>query len=160
MAARIKIIPAETRHAEMISFLNNEVQAVHAKVFPHIFKPPSKNSFSASEVIELIHKPGTVINVADYNGSIVGYAYAEIRQYPEDSIQYGQNVIYLHHISVRQSSRRKGVGQALIQALMRLARERKISIVMLDVWSFNTDARAFFKKQGFSVFTQRMWLNL
>ena len=160
MSDSIRIIPAETRHAKMISILNNEVQGIHARAFPHIFKPPTKNSFSTSEVVELMHKPRTVIYVAESNGSIVGYAYAEIRQYPEDSIQYSQNVIYLHHISVRQSSRRKGVGQALIQALMRLARERKISIVMLDVWSFNTDAREFFKKQGFSVFTHRMWLNL
>ena len=33
-------------------------------------------------------------------------------------------------------------------------------MVQLDVWSFNEQAKGFFRRQGFTVFNERMWIGL
>jgi len=52
------------------------------------------------------------------------------------------------------------MGQALMQAALKIAQDQGISILALDVWSFNTKARAFFAAQGFAVYNETLWLHL
>jgi ribosomal protein S18 acetylase RimI-like enzyme len=66
-------------------------------------------------------------------------------------------MIYLHQIGVRAAHRRQGVGAALIAAVRAAAASRNVALLGLDVWSFNADARAFFQRQGFAPYNERMW---
>jgi ribosomal protein S18 acetylase RimI-like enzyme len=50
----------------------------------------------------------------------------------------------MHHLSVNQAYQGQGMGQALMQAALKVAQDQGISSIALDVWSFNTKARAFF----------------
>jgi ribosomal protein S18 acetylase RimI-like enzyme len=34
---------------------------------------------------------------------------------------------------------------------------RRIDLVTLDVWTFNEEARAFFRRHGFTPFGERLW---
>ena len=55
---------------------------------------------------------------------------------------------------------KKNFGEILIEAIKALAREKELSLIALDVWSFNIEAHAFFAKQGFTNFNDRMWLEI
>ena len=44
----------------------------------------------------------------------------------------------------------------LLSAALKAARSRGIIRVELDVWSFNSEARHFYLKNGFEVFNERM----
>jgi GNAT superfamily N-acetyltransferase len=47
---------------------------------------------------------------------------------PETPFSYADDLVYLHHISVRPSYRRQGVGRALMDAVRSAARERGITV--------------------------------
>jgi diamine N-acetyltransferase len=124
------------------------------------FKPPSEETFPASLVRQLLAEPNTYIFIASANGVPVGYIYAQIIRRAETSLRYAWDHLYIHHLSVNQASQRQGVGQALIQAMVRIAKAHGIATIALDVWALNTKARAFFAVQGFTVYQETMWLHL
>ncbi len=79
---------------------------------------------------------------------------------PETALRYAMTQVYIHHISIQPRHQHKGYGERLIQAVKALAHDKGITTIALDVWSFNTAARAFFAEQGFTVFNERMWTEI
>lgn len=144
--------------AEILSSLNADVQQLHADAWPHLFKQPSEGTFPPSAAKELIDEPYNRIYIGEIDGAAIGYIYAEIQVRPENPFTYERKQVLIHHISILPEHQKKGYGEQLIQSVKRLAREHDIQTIMLDVWSFNTKAKAFFERQGFTVFNQRMWL--
>ena len=66
-------------------------------------------------------------------------------------------MIYIHHVSVRPSFRRQGVGTALLAAVRAAANDAGLTLIALDVWTFNDEARAFFVRNGFAAYSERLW---
>ena len=48
---------ATLKDAEIIAALNAEVQQIHTDALPHLFKPPSEETFPASLVRQLLADP-------------------------------------------------------------------------------------------------------
>ena len=151
---------ATPNDAEVISVLNAEVQKVHAEAFPHLFKPASPETFPASFVRQLLADPDTCIFIGSLHDEPVGYVYAQIIRRAETGLCHPRERLHVHHISVNQAHQRSGCGRALIQTVVQFAKEHGLSTMTLDVWSFNTKARAFFATQGFTVYNENMWLNV
>jgi diamine N-acetyltransferase len=148
---------ASEADAEAISRLSADVQEVHATALPDLFKPPAAYSFPPAEVAELIRAPESLLFLAEIDSQPVGYAYAEVIRRPDGPFRLAQEMVYLHHISVHPDHRRKGVGDALIGAWRAAAEEVGITLLALDVWSFNEAARRFFKRHGFTAYNERLW---
>jgi len=151
---------ATPNDAETIAALNATVQQVHAEALPHLFKPPSPEAFPASLMRQLLADPTTYIFLGYMNSTPVGYIYAQILRREETALRYAWDRLYIHHLSVNQVYQGQGVGQALMQAVLKVAQDHGISSIALNVWSFNTKARAFFAAQGFSVYNETLWLHL
>jgi ribosomal protein S18 acetylase RimI-like enzyme len=148
---------ASINDAESISLLNADVQKLHADALPRLFKPASNETFPVSSVIELLSDSNNYFFIGHIDGEAVGYIYAEIRSVPETVSRYAMTQVYIHHISISPRHQHQGYGERLIQAVKTLAHDKGITTIALDVWSFNTYARAFFARQGFTVFNERMW---
>ena len=146
--------------AEIISTLNMDVQRIHAEALPHLFKPPSKETFPSLLIREWLANPNIYIYIGYLDGQAIGYIYAEARYQPETSWRYELDSVYIHHISLKPEYQAKGYGGKLIEAVKGLANEKGISLIALDVWSFNTRAKTFFQKQGFVNYKEQMWLEL
>jgi GNAT superfamily N-acetyltransferase len=153
----IHVRRASTTDAEAISRLNADVLAVHATALPGWFKPPSPSSFPLKAAVELIVDPDSLVFLAELESEPAGYAYAEVIRRPEEPWREAHEMVYLHHISVGPAFRRKGVGEALIGAWRAAAEELGITLLALDVWSFNEDARRFFGRHGFTAYNERLW---
>ena len=151
---------ATPKDAEIISELNKEAQQLHAEAFPNHFKSPSQETFPASFISQLLADPDKYIFIAFSKGSPVGYIYTQIIRRAETSLRKAWDRLYIHQMSVNQAFQRRGLGRALLQTAMNLAKERGISTISLDVWSFNTRAKDFYISQGFEVFNESMWLHL
>jgi len=158
MAMEIVIAPATEVDAEAISALNCEVQGVHAAGLPRLFKLPGPESFPPSAVRELLAKPENVVLLARLGSEPAGYVYAEIVRWPETSLRYAHAMIYLHHISVAAACRNRGVGRALVEAVRQIGAQHGISMLALDVWSFNEPARRFFRRCGLTSYNERLWI--
>jgi ribosomal protein S18 acetylase RimI-like enzyme len=143
--------------AEALSSLNVDVQTVHWSALSTRFKPPGSDTFPATAAAALLAQPNNLVFVAEVDSLPVGYAHAEVIHRPETSFRYAEDLVYLHHISVRPPHRKRGLGRALMDAIQLAASERGIAVVTLDVWTFNEDARAFFRSNGFNPYNERLW---
>jgi len=149
---------ATVSDAATISALNADVQAVHAAALPWLFKAPSAETFPVAAAASILARDDVLVFVAYLADEPVGYAYAQVRRYPETSWQYASEEIYLHHLSVVPRRRGRGVGRALLSAVQQAADDRDIKQVALDVWTFNRRAQAFFRRRGFQTYNKRLWL--
>lgn len=153
----ISIRQATSADAELISSLNTDVQGLHASAMPWRFKPPGPETFPPSAAATLLAGPNNLIFVAELDGEPIGYAHAEISYRPDTPFHHAHELVHLHQISVRPEHRRTGAGRALIEAVRSAAKAQGIDLMTLDVWSFNEDARAFFAREGFTPYMERMW---
>ena len=85
---------ATLNDAESIAALNAAVQHVHADALPHLFKPPSAETFPASLVRQLLADPNTYIFIASANDAPVGYLYGQILRRAETSLHYAWDRFY------------------------------------------------------------------
>ena len=143
--------------AALLSSLNADVQALHAEALPWLFKPPGPETFTPADASALLAKPDNLVFLAEVGSDPAGYAYAEVVRRAETPLRYAYDEVHLHHISVRPAWRRRGVGEALVDAARQAASQRGIALLTLIVWSFNEGARAFFRRQGFTTYNERMW---
>jgi diamine N-acetyltransferase len=148
---------AQIADAALLSALNVEVQALHAKGFPERFKPPGPDAFPAAEVAALLEKAENLFFLAFADQWPAGYAYSEIVRRPETSLTRAYETIHIHHLLVKSQFRRRGIGTALLAAARGAGHERGITLVTLDVWTFNDEARSFFRRNGFAPYIERLW---
>lgn len=153
----ITVRRADPEDAESLSALNAHVQAIHAAALPSWFKPPGPDTFPPRAAIALFGNPDNLVFLSEVDGRPAGYVYGEIRRRAETPFSYAHEMLYLHHISVGPDFRDRGVGRALLEAARSAAGEQGISLMAADVWSFNEDARAFFRRCGLTTFNERLW---
>ena len=153
----IAVRRATAADADLVSVLNADVQAIHAAAFPQRFKSPGPETFPPPAAATLIARSGNLVFIAEADGEPVGYAYAEVIRRPETAFHHAHDLIYLHHISVTPNRRRRGVGAALLEAVRAAGQEMGIDLLTADVWSFNEDARAFFRRHGLTPYIERLW---
>ncbi len=151
---------ANMSDVQTVSLLNADVQRVHATALPNLFKLPSEESFPASTVAKLLADPKNYFFIGRVDDKDVGYVYAELIEWAETGSRYAMRMMYVHHISLRPEYQHRGLGKLLMEAVKGLAREKSVSLIALDVWSFNAKARAFFESQGLQDYNVRMWMDV
>jgi [ribosomal protein S18]-alanine N-acetyltransferase len=103
-------------------------------------------AYSRVELRYYLSRPRAVSFVAedDANGAIAGFAVAEIY------LQKGAPVGHIITIDVRSSSRKKGIGRLLMDAIQAQLHEAGASVVRLEVAADNEGAQAFYRRFGFA----------
>ena len=155
----LEVRPATAGDAEIVRQLNRHVQQLHADALPHLFKPPG-DGIGAGIFEEMITRPETRVFIGYAAGEPVGYVAAQILSRPEQPLWYGMDVLVVDQIAVAPEHRGKGYGAQLLREAVTLAEARGIRQVELNVWTFNENARRFFAGQGFSIFNERMALDI
>ena len=148
---------ATIEDAEILSALNAEVQEIHADALPHLFK---RGKMPVSLAKDILVKPENYVFIGYMDNAPVGYVYAAIQRREENPYTFALDQVYINQISVNRDHRGKGYGKILIDAVLSLAKEKGISLVALDVWAFNKNAKAFFSKRGFKICQEKMWLQM
>jgi diamine N-acetyltransferase len=152
----IRVRRALPEDAPTIAALSVHVQKLHADERPDLFKQPVVDEARVHQYETRIAGPATEAFIVEVNGEPAGYILGEIMHRPEDAMVTGWESLHIQEISVNPEFQHRGCGERLIQAAFDAARQRNIHRVVLEVWNFNTDAQAFFHKQGFEVYNLRM----
>ena len=153
----ITVRRASDADAEVVSLLNADVQGMHASALPERFKPLGPDTFPATTARTLLANPRNLVFIAEVDSKPAGYVYAEVVHLPETPLRHAWDEIHVHHISVRPAYRRKGLATALLDSVRSAAHEIGINVMTLQVWTFNEDAQAFFRQQGFTSYMVRLW---
>jgi GNAT superfamily N-acetyltransferase len=126
----------------------NEVEFIIEK------RKPTKKILAKrrQEAAKTIRKKKTII-AENEAGERAGFISYEFSRAPPFGVDYGDwynEYAWVSWSYVDKKWRKKGVGRALYAAVEKIARERGIKEVMLDVFEVNARSRAFHRKLGFS----------
>lgn len=87
--------------------------------------------------------------VAEVDGKIVGYAM--FNPAPFFPFKVKEKWFYITDIYILPEYRKKGIGKALINYIINLAKSQEIKKIKLSVWTFNRNAINFYEKLGFKI---------
>jgi ribosomal protein S18 acetylase RimI-like enzyme len=137
-----------------------QVQSIHADALPEFFRPPEKDEGFQHYFEGILRDPDQHLVFACLDGGEVGFVQYFLGLRPRSIFQLERRVGYIHGLVVDEEHRRTGCGAMLIEHVKETARQKDISLLGIDFWSFNDAARACFEKAGFKVTKEFMWLGL
>jgi GNAT superfamily N-acetyltransferase len=80
----------------------------------------------------------------------LGYVWFEMQEQAQTPFTCASRRIYIHHISVDEVMRRRGVASALVEWVEAYARSAGVDEVVVDHWTANSQAGAFFSQCDFA----------
>lgn len=107
-------------------------------------------------ILKNIRGENTVVFVAEVEGKIVGYALGWVSQ----PWSYKSKRGYICDCFVEKSYRRRGIGTALIRAMLKWFGNKGVECVEADVYSSNTPSLTLFRNLGFKEVSKRLRLTL
>ena len=147
---------AESRDKDLLAQLNEEVQALHAEMYPELFRPYVKEQ--ATALFEWALQQPSYHHFIAFEGDLpVGYMQVERRQYG-NALRKEVLVLYIHHLCVVKTHQHRGIGRCLLDHARAFAQAQGIRRMELDVWSRNARAKRAFQKYGFAPYNERMYV--
>ncbi|UOQ50359.1 GNAT family N-acetyltransferase [Gracilibacillus caseinilyticus] len=150
---------SQTKDFEVVAKLNKPVHDLHCSLYPKYF-----NEYNYDEIKEifkkLIENDDIIFLLLEDNHEAVGYAWIEVREYPENAFEKSYKSIYVHQISIIQTQRKKGDGTALMNNIYNLANEKGIDLIELDYWLDNKIAKEFYEKHDFVKYREFVYKQL
>ena len=144
----MKIKQATVEDAVIISELCSEIQGLHIKLQPLIFREPSQQ-----ELIDIfrerISDPDYIAFLAFDGEKALGYIVLHILRKPENVFSYSRNILEIDHIHIIEKYRRQGICKKLFSKALEVARSFDIENIQLGVWAQNDHAISAFNALGF-----------
>lgn len=107
-----------------------------------------RECMSPDEYAAVIGNPLKEIAVVEVEGEIVGAALLIER--PQDgAFAVATSIAYVQELCIAETSRRQGIGSALLSYVNSWAKKRGLSSIELRVWARNTSAMSFYRSLGF-----------
>ena len=148
---------AEESDLTRVNALRRQVNELHVKGKPEIFKPGFSKELE-DHVYTVFHDPEQRIAVAEKDGVLCGFAVLHHIVRPETPFMKVRDYLDIDEFCVDSAFRRQGVGTALIAFVRAHAKERGFSRIELNMWEFNRDALAFYEAVGFQTYRRYMEL--
>ena len=146
----MQIRRAEARDLEAIKELLTQVNRVHWEGRPDLFRLCRK--YEDEEILSILADDQTpVLVAADGEDAVLGYAFCVLEDHSKDHHMMPIRTLYIDDLCVFAHTRGQGVGRALYEAALALAREMGCYNVTLNVWALNEGARAFYEKCGMHI---------
>ena len=112
--------------------------------------------FNREKLMAEVGRPDHIFLLAYHNDIVAGYACMRETEIPEavkdiPSIEIGR-------IYVEQEGIGKGIGSALMQRCIDIAKEKNKKVIWLGVWEHNPNAYQFYLKWGFERFSEHIFM--
>ncbi|OCA91013.1 GNAT family acetyltransferase [Bacillus sp. FJAT-27225] len=139
---------SRTNDFELVAKLNKYVHDLHANLYPEYFKEYNFEEIK-SFFQKIIDKEEFYFLLLEDDDQSLGYAWIELRNYPDNAFKKSYKSVYVHQISIAESQRKKGYGSELMNEITDIAKENGINRIELDYWFNNEIAKNFYKKNEF-----------
>lgn len=146
---------AEEKDLVRVNELRRQVNEVHVKGRPDIFKPGFCRELQDA-VYEMCSGEDKNIIVAERDGVLCGMVCVEYIVKPESMYNLERKFYHIVEIAVDETFRRQGVASELFEFIKKDAKEKGFTRIELDMWEFNESAREFYETVGFKVFRRFM----
>ena len=138
---------AKNKDIPQILELLRQVNKVHYDGRPDVFKLGTKyGEKELEEILSLENKP--ILVFTDKADNVKGYCFCIVKIQEDTRLLQGMKTLYIDDLCVDESCRGQGIGTALYNSAIKLAKELDCYNLTLNVWSCNPTALAFYQKQG------------
>lgn len=144
----MKIRRAILKDMQRIDALLLQVELIHHKARPDLFKNGGRKYTDAQLAVILADDTRPILVAADENDRVQGYAFCILQQHKADTILTGIKTLYLDDLCVDEAARGQHIGNQLYRAVLDLARELDCYNVTLNVWEGNDAALRFYRACG------------
>jgi ribosomal protein S18 acetylase RimI-like enzyme len=115
-----------------------------------------RNDFNRKKLIAQVSEPGNIFLLAYQHDELTGYVRLLESNNPPELGEI--DTIEISRIYVENKITAKGIGSALMQKCVDVAREKNKKIIWLGVWEHNARAIAFYEKWGFEIFSDHIFM--
>jgi len=154
----MKIRQATIDDTDILAGLCSEVQRIHIKLQPLIFRKPLHQ-----ELVEIfrerISDPDYTVFLAFDIDKPLGYIVLHILRKPGNVFAYARNIVEIDQIHIIERYWRQGICKKLFAKALEVARSFNIENIQLGVWAQNDRAIAAFNALGFKQQWQIMSLD-
>jgi ribosomal protein S18 acetylase RimI-like enzyme len=112
--------------------------------------------FSREVLMAQVSEPGNVFLLAFVDDQPAGYARLKDSENPASL--HKVDALEISRIYVMNTAIGTGIGKALMQECIQVAKKRKKEMIWLGVWEHNSRAISFYEKFGFSKFDTHVFL--
>ena len=156
---KLEIRFAKQEDLEQVNVLRKQVNDLHVKGKPEVFKPGFAKEIS-DYVYEIFRDPNKKIVVCENDGTICAFAVLNHIVLPENPYMLERDYLDIDEFCVDEAFRRKGIGKQMIAFIRDYARSEGFNRVELNMWEFNRDALAFYEDAGFTTYRRYMEMKL
>ena len=138
----LRVAQAERERLEFIESSNLEIRETMPEDIVSVLELERENfpdPWSVASITETLNQPHNICLSAVEAGKVVGYLFATLIEEVE-----------ILAISVSKKRKRQGIGKALMEELAKIALEKEICRLILEVRGSNYDAILFYEKMGFT----------
>ena len=147
-AAETKIRRAEDRDIPELMRILVEVNMVHHKIRPDLFKGPA-TKYTEQELHALICREEAPIFVyTAEDGKLAGYIFCQATEVEESNLRTGIRTLYIDDLCVDEACRGHHVAEKLYHHTLDYAKKHGFYNVTLHVWGGNEGAEKFYYKMG------------
>lgn len=151
----MQIIKGCLAHLDDIVRLNRVVQNFHVQKQPRYFRPfdePAIREFMRAA----LNDPSVTVLLAVEGAEALGYAMLRLHEREGHAYALPRRFLELEQIAVAPDSCRRGVGAALMDEAVAVAKSLGVCDLELSVWRFNRSAQQLFRRKGLQPYLQRM----
>jgi diamine N-acetyltransferase len=152
----MKIEIIEKKQFSLIDSLVEEVQNLHATLFPAVYKQYEKNGIKEA-MEKMLADEQTRVFVAQLNGETIAYILLMIKEIPENAFHYSFKLLHIDQIVVAKNHQKSGVGAMLMDKAEMLAKELSINRLELDHLHLNIVAANFFRRKAYKPYREKLY---
>ncbi|MCI0478469.1 MAG: GNAT family N-acetyltransferase [Anaerolineales bacterium] len=151
---KITIRRAQQSDLDQLVSLWQELAELHADLLPEFALAPAQAQNVRAHLTELLRDNDERVFVAEENGALIGFINGAVRENPPVFTE--RYIGYIADAIVTARSRRRGVGEQLVQTMNVWFRECGVRIVHLSAATGNPISQAFWRNMGFAEYMTRM----
>jgi diamine N-acetyltransferase len=115
-----------------------------------------RNDFNRKKLIAQVSEPGNIFLLAYKDNELTGYLRLLESYSPPELGEV--DAIEISRIYVEYKITSKGIGSLLMQKCIDVAQEKNKKVIWLGVWEHNAKAIAFYKRFGFEIFSDHIFM--
>ncbi|MBQ1631539.1 MAG: GNAT family N-acetyltransferase [Clostridia bacterium] len=150
---------AEEHELDRVNELRKQVNDLHVKGEPKIFKPGFSKEL-AEHIYTVWNDPDQRIVVNARDGVICGFAILHHIHRPENPFMNARDFLDIDEFCVDEAYRRTGTATEMIAFIRAFAKSHGFDRIELNMWEFNQDALAFYEAVGFKTYRRYMEMKL
>ena len=139
---------AEQRDVPGILYLLEQVDMVHHRIRPDLFKGPAVK-YGPKELSDLLSDDESPVFVCvNALDQVLGHCFCCMQRHEAHAILTDVKTLYIDDLCVDEAFRGRHIGKALYDFVIEYAKAHGCYNVTLNVWAGNDDALRFYQRQG------------